>query len=1053
MLSITKAKLLLAGAFVCCLLQFNVLSAQNEVDTTFNTRINYVFGRLEKNRVPYGFLRDYAFEFTNLIAFDGVSLIDSNYVDYTTLGDIYNTLITSRIHTSAAGLISPAVWDSLWFSQRQNGIITLSGAFFNYARFADDAVSGGRLTISNDQFVDSYVNGAWQNPYTTRKLLAIAPSTDYYEGKNLKVILPSNLWFTNSASSVSSINVDFNDGLGYRPITMGQALNVNYSGTGRKEWRFRLLLTNGTYLYSHTSVYIKEDPHNGYDPGSMTAARTGTSDPETIGFIASKSYLGKAAYGWITIDYANADRVLRRPLIVAERFDPGHITHPERWYGNTTMEDFRRDVDNSVSTNLINLLGTNINDYDIIYVNWGIGTDYIQRNAYLLQNIIDWVNTNKEPLNGVIQPNVIIGQSMGGLITRWALKDMENAGRNHQTSLFISDDSPQLGANIPLSYQYMYRHANSLYVRTGLYPLYDFVQLIRNRAQPYKQLHITNTPAVRQMLVNYVNDNNQLDNTMHNQWQAELSNMGYPSNYGIRVVAVSNGSECAITQPYSPGSALLNFNGKATTRFLSDMIVSFYALGTGANLFSAFLTGKPAFLLGFLPGRNEIKYQFTANAQPNQATSLLYHGYITYKKTWLWAIPIQVTVTNRSYYASSATLPYDYYPGAEQNDGLDLKSLTVSNWLIKNGATGSHIQTFCFLPVANALDIGGGKVALTNADYLSRYVGATPPPPGPKYTPFINFITAFNVNSPINNEEHLDIHQRNGDWIANELNNTPAAFNCSFICSNNMSITGGSAICSSPVTYTLNNAPTGSGVSIVWSASVSGLVNIAPSSNGSQATVTRSGTGQTGPLTLSAVVSNASCGSVTINSSTVQVGVPTINISALQSGTCSSAGYQTWSLKASSPDAITSWQWTVDNSSSVGWYIDNPNSPSTFVDVPGGSGGGISVTATSSCGTGKNGVTIYSNCPHIAITATPNPTTNNVTIAVADKKETASFNKKKAMMYQIKVTDQLGNVKKQYKYSSGTANTTISLGGLVSGLYTIQAFDGTSWSSTKVIKQ
>ena len=97
-------------------------------------------------------------------------------------------------------------------------------------------------------------------------------------------------------------------------------------------------------------------------------------------------------------------------------------------------------------------------------------------------------------------------------------------------------------------------------------------------------------------------------------------------------------------------------------------------------------------------------------------------------------------------------------------------------------------------------------------------------------------------------------------------------------------------------------------------------------------------------------------------------------------------------------------------------------------------------------------VTIYSNCG-FAITASPNPTANNVTVAVKEQKNALYGNKQKAMMYQIKVTDQSGNVKKQYKYSSGTTNTSISLSGLISGLYTLQAFDGTSWSSTKVIKQ
>lgn len=87
MLSFTKAGLLRVATLFYCVLQFNTVFAQDEVDTTFNTRMNYVFGRLEKNRVPYGFLRDYAFEFTNLIVFDGVSIADSNYATYTNMGD------------------------------------------------------------------------------------------------------------------------------------------------------------------------------------------------------------------------------------------------------------------------------------------------------------------------------------------------------------------------------------------------------------------------------------------------------------------------------------------------------------------------------------------------------------------------------------------------------------------------------------------------------------------------------------------------------------------------------------------------------------------------------------------------------------------------------------------------------------------------------------------------------------------------------------------------------------------------------------------------------
>ena len=55
----------------------------------------------------------------------------------------------------------------------------------------------------------------------------------------------------------------------------------------------------------------------------------------------------------------------------------------------------------------------------------------------LLKDVIRRVNTLKAQA-GSSARNVIIGQSMGGLITRWALKEMENAGEQHQTNLFIS---------------------------------------------------------------------------------------------------------------------------------------------------------------------------------------------------------------------------------------------------------------------------------------------------------------------------------------------------------------------------------------------------------------------------------------------------------------------------------------------------------------------------------------------------------------------------------------------------------------------------------------
>src|SRR5690606_21508209 len=120
----------------------------------------------------------------NLSNFNGTALSDSNMVMTSEFWEIYNTLYLSRIHSNGFTIQSPSVFDSLWFNQREFGKIVLSGLYYNYARFRDDAVQNNLITIQNEQTVDRYVNGVWQNPYQTEKVFAVSPSLEFYEGKN-----------------------------------------------------------------------------------------------------------------------------------------------------------------------------------------------------------------------------------------------------------------------------------------------------------------------------------------------------------------------------------------------------------------------------------------------------------------------------------------------------------------------------------------------------------------------------------------------------------------------------------------------------------------------------------------------------------------------------------------------------------------------------------------------------------------------------------------------------------------------------------------------------
>ncbi len=132
--------------------------AQTEIDTTFATQMNAVFANVDKSKVPYGILRDYGMEFVNLENYNGTAtLADSNYVDGGIFWDVYNTLVMSRIYSSASAFVHPDSLDAHWFSYRQPGRVTLAGLYFKYARFKDDAANN-YITITNDLLYDKYVS-------------------------------------------------------------------------------------------------------------------------------------------------------------------------------------------------------------------------------------------------------------------------------------------------------------------------------------------------------------------------------------------------------------------------------------------------------------------------------------------------------------------------------------------------------------------------------------------------------------------------------------------------------------------------------------------------------------------------------------------------------------------------------------------------------------------------------------------------------------------------------------------------------------------------------
>jgi len=249
-------------------------------------------------------------------------------------------------------------------------------------------------------------------------------------------------------------------------------------------------------------------------------------------FESDSSYLDIRNTGDIAIFLGNENTCLTNPVIFVDGFDPGDQRPIEGLYELGNQQ------------NMIDSLRS-LGD-DVILLNFHQGADYIQRNAMLFVSLIDTIQTILST-NGTLKENpqiAVIGPSMGGLITRYAITYMEQNNMNHHIRNWISFDSPHKGANIPLGLQHWLRffaeEAESDGAIDGLSKI--------------------NSIAAKQMLLYHYSataDNLAGPNPLRNDLINELNSLGFPLN--TRIVAVVNGSGYSIQQEFDAGEQVVEY--------------------------------------------------------------------------------------------------------------------------------------------------------------------------------------------------------------------------------------------------------------------------------------------------------------------------------------------------------------------------------------------------------------------------------------------------------------------------------------------------------------
>jgi hypothetical protein len=371
-------------------------------------------------------------------------------------------------------------------------------------------------------------------------------------------VLKDNLIFNTTNRNITSIAIQAKKDENWKTISRNVPFQINFSENGKQTVNCKIILSNGDIIYESFIITI-EDQNNGtankdnsqnLQPAAVT---TITATTPYQGFGETTAFFGQGEY---EIFPDTVDGILDKPIFLVDGFDPGDSRNIAAIYAGLNY---------GTNQNLADFLRTQ--GFDIVLLNFPTytrpntttvvdgGVDFIQRNAFVLVSLINQINAQKVGN----QKNVVIGPSMGGLISRYALRYMEMNNINHDTRLFISFDSPHQGANVPIGFQHLFN-----YLAYG--PLGNVtVQPVVNG--------LIKSPAARQMLIDHLEGHLQTGslfefNTASNsllptgapnyrtEFQNELNSMGFPLN--TRNVSISNGAGNGANN-YSPDFEVMNY--------------------------------------------------------------------------------------------------------------------------------------------------------------------------------------------------------------------------------------------------------------------------------------------------------------------------------------------------------------------------------------------------------------------------------------------------------------------------------------------------------------
>ena len=636
------------------LLMWQVLlyAQQGTVNTTGNIpdELDNLLSPIDKSKVTTGFLLDLTTPFADLEDFDGKKTSTVNLVNADRFGMIYATLYGACV-SQKQQLPSPNTYMP---TSTSKGNVSFPFLFMKYNDIDENAVTNNLLSFNKGQIFD--VSPRKQEPYTESIVFAATPMESTFDiGRTYNFNFSSNLFFSNiTNSNTNVIEIDF--GSGFQTITLGGSSSISFKQVGLQEISIRMTDKQGVIWRTHAQVEIRDESFK------LSSLGRGYSDfPDDEFDISTKSGAK------VQIFYAcPSKKQLRKPMIILDGFDPPELKN--RTYA--AIFDRLKKVDNpfNLSQNIIEKIFEE--EYDIVFVDWKNGADWLEDNAQVAIDVIKEVNKRKKT-NGSTEQNFIIGASMGGVIGKLALANMEEQGLDHDTETYFNLDGPMRGANVPLGIQYMADHITNrpVTISKGLFgvslrlknfvPGFDLFEKIMNR------------PAVRQFLFYHVyapkNINPYKSGFLQSPEHKTFYDMFSKKKLTkCKYVCLSNGSGVGQPQIYSAGDCLLHTDiNKINAHLIIESVMSTTVLPD-----ATFSFGDRLLVHGLLAvASKKLEVALNLWAQPkDDKLGVVYSGDITlqFRKINPLAAPLIISTKHSSFIDNCKH--YDSAPGGTLGD-------------------------------------------------------------------------------------------------------------------------------------------------------------------------------------------------------------------------------------------------------------------------------------------------------------------------------------------------------------------------------------------------